>query len=89
MNDHVIDAIIFTVVIVSLLATGTRIPNFDSAILRGSNHPFAFTMEADTSNITLVAFKSQHGVWVGRFNIVELDINTTSRGKETLVRGDA
>ena len=50
---------------VALFAAGACVPDLDSAILRAGNHPFAFAVEADTSDVALVTLEGKHRVWVG------------------------
>ena len=65
VNDNVIDATVLSMIVVALFAAGACVPDLDSAILRAGNHPFAFAVEADTSDVALVTLEGKHRVWVG------------------------
>lgn len=75
-----------SVAVASLDRAGPGLPNLDSAILRARDHPFPFAMECDAGNIASVAFKSMQGIWVRRFDVVELN-SMMARGREESLVG--
>ena len=87
MDDHIVDRA--AVRVVALDGTSTSIPDLDSAILRACDHPFAFAMKGYTRNIAGMAFESEYGAWIGRADIVKLDVVATSGREIALVRRDA
>lgn len=87
VDHHIVDRRF--VHIVALQTSSSSIPNFHSSILRTGDHPLSFTVKCDASDIVGVTLKCDDGIGVGRFDIKKLDIVVTSRGQETLVRGNA
>lgn len=87
MDDDVVDW--RTMVIASLDRTTASLPDLDCSILRTCDHPFTLAVESDTRYIACVSLECENGDWVGRLDIVELDIVVTGRREESLVGGDA
>ncbi len=50
--------------VVSLDASGPRIPDLDSAVLGASNHPFTLAMKCYASDVPRMAIECDHRTWV-------------------------
>ena len=83
MDYDVVDR--HTVTVVSLDVSGPSIPDFYRAIFGASDHPFAFAVERNTSNVARMSFKSQNGGRVCRLDVVKFDSVMSSGGQESLV----
>jgi hypothetical protein len=83
VNDYISDWVAMG--IASLNRTTSSLPNLDRAVLRACNHPLSLAVKCDTCNVACMSFKSEEGVWVGGFDVVELDSMMASSGEEALV----
>jgi hypothetical protein len=54
-------------------------------IFRARDHPFAFTVERDTSDISSVTFESEHSGRICRSDVVELYGVMSGSGQKALV----
>jgi hypothetical protein len=86
MDDHIVDR--RTMGIVALHAARPRIPNLDRTVFGASDHPFSLAVKCNSRNVRGVAFEGEDGVWVRRFDLVELDGMVSSGGKKAFVGGD-
>ena len=87
VNDDVVDGRAMGVV--TLDTARPRIPDLDGAILGARHHPLALAVERDARDVGRVAFKREHGIGVGRLDLVEFDRVVAGGGEEALVGGDA
>lgn len=83
MDDHIVDRAAMRVV--SLDAASTSIPDLDGAIFGACNHPFTFAMEGYARDVAGMTLKGKHRAGIGRADIVELDVVTTSGREIALV----
>jgi len=61
--DHdVVDR--YAVAVISLHVSCPGVPDFDSAVFRASDHPFAFTVEGYSSDVACVAFECEYRSWI-------------------------
>lgn len=85
-NDVVCGA---SVIVASLNRARACFPNLNRAIFGAGDHPFALTMERNSSDVARVAFKGQEGIRVRGFDVVEFDRVMARGGEEALVWRDA
>lgn len=86
VNNNIVDWRV--VVVAALNSASASLPDFHGSIFGASNHPLSLAVECNASDVVGMTFKCQDGVWVGRFDIVELDAVVACGGKEALVRRD-
>lgn len=75
--------------VIALNTPSPCVPDLDRTVFGAGNHPFALTMEGYTGDIASMAIKREHGAWVCRAYIVELDVMVSGCGKVSLVWRDA
>lgn len=68
---------------------GVKWRRISLTIFRACDHPFAFAVECDTSDVTSVALECQHSCRVGRLDVVQLDGVVACGGEEAFIRRDA
>ena len=73
--------------VVSLNAARSGIPDLNRAVFRACHHPFAFTVERHTRHVVCMAFECEDGSRVGGFDIVEFHRMVTCCGEIPFIRG--
>lgn len=86
VNNHIVHWRV--VVVAALNGASASLPDLHGSIFGAGNHPLSLAVECNASDVVRMAFKCQDGVWIGRFDIVELDTVVACGGKEALVRRD-
>jgi hypothetical protein len=75
--------------IASLDRATPSLPDLDCAIFRACDHPFSLAVECDARHVATVTLKSEEGIWICGFDVVEFDRVMASRSEEALVGRDA
>jgi len=67
-------------VIISLHTARFRVPDLDGSVFAARNHPFRVAVKAHACDIAGVPFKSEVGLRIRTFEIVQLDGMMTGHG---------
>ena len=87
VDDNIVDRVV--VIVAALNQTRACVPDPNSVVFGGGDHPLALAVKCDARDIVCVAFKGHDGLRVGRFDVVKADNMTTGCGKVFLVGCDA
>lgn len=83
MDNHIIDR--NAVCVISLYVPAPGVPDLDGPILARRDEPLGLAVECDARDIRRMSVKDEDSIWVGGFDIVELDRVVAGGGEVAFV----
>lgn len=87
VNNHVVHR--HPMRVVPLDVATSSVPDLDCTVFARGDQPFRLAVEGNASHVAGVTVEGEDGIWVGRFDVVELYGVVPGGGEVALVGGDA